>query len=255
MGLDISHDGRRATFAVFHEEMAAAEAHAVGVGDELHANAEIEHGIDGLTGMRQAVAQQRTVHRTAREVVHVGEDLVQGHCGVLLRLELRLAGRRATAHGEVGNGRRGARLDDDDLLAATRQIERYHEASRTSADDGHIAFLGLAALLARDTRRGRLARLAERFRGGSRTRRLRRAAGESSACSERAKRTETEKRATIHCLSHEFPPSSPPPQPALARPASCGICKEHFRRRGVSVHRRKERRWLRTGHSLLKSPC
>ena len=201
VGLDVGHNGSGTTFAILHEVMAAAEAHAVGIGDKLHPDARVEHGIDGLPRMGQAVAQKRAVHAAAREVVHVGEDLIEGHRGILLGLQLGFAGRGAAAHGEVRDGRRGTRFNDYNLFTATGQVHGRHEAGCARADNGHVALLGLGALLALDALGRALARLTQSLacRG---VRRLGRAAHQTSSSSQGAEGRQAEKCTTIHCSFH-----------------------------------------------------
>ena len=104
IGLDVCHKGVSALLRIGQNHVAAAEAHTVGVGDEFHLDAEIEHRVDRFSRVSQTVAQKRAVYRATGEIVHVGEDLVEGHHGVLLLLKPRLTSRRTAAHGEVGNG-------------------------------------------------------------------------------------------------------------------------------------------------------
>ena len=190
IGFDVRHKGISALLRFGQDHMATAEAHAIGIRNEFHLDAEIKHRVDGLAGVGQAVAQKCAVHRAAREVIHVREDLVESHRGVLLLLKPRLASRGTTAHGEVRDSRRRTHLDDDDLLAASSKIEGRHKPCRTGTHHRDIALFGLFALLARNGLGRCLARIAEHIGVGRRSSRsLRGATGKASPSRQGAQRT------------------------------------------------------------------
>ena len=155
--LDVGDDGVGAARAVGVDVVAAAEAHAVGVAPQVHGDAQVAHAVDGGAGASQDVLEQLGVDAAVGEAVHVLEHVVQAHPGVLVFLDLGLAGVGAAALGPVGHHGRDALLQQAHLEALLGQVVGGHEASDAGACDHDVALDGLVSGLLGGLGRGAVA--------------------------------------------------------------------------------------------------
>ena len=155
--LDVGDDGLGAVGWAGVNVVTAAEAYAVGVLPQVHGDAQLAHAVDGGTGASQDVLEQLGIDGAVGEAVHVLEHVVEGNPGVLVLLDLRLAGVGAAALSPVGHDGADALLEQAHLEALLDEVVGGHEAGNAGACDDDVALDGLVGRLLGGTSRGAVA--------------------------------------------------------------------------------------------------
>ena len=147
VGLDVGDDGIGAVGGAGVNVVAAAEAHAVRIAPQTHGDSQVHHAVDSRSGTSQDVLEQLGVDGAVGEAVHVLEHVVEGNPGVLVLLNLRLAGVGAAALSPVGHDGADALLKQAHLEALLSEVVGGHEAGDAGARDDDVALDGLVGRL------------------------------------------------------------------------------------------------------------